>query len=399
MCRFEECPKAYEFKYIQRVEVERVRNIYGFMGRRVHETLEKLHEDLRDGKRNSLSKLLRYYNKTWDRRWASDIQAPEDSSPRHFLKIGARCIQNYYVNHEPFDQDRTIGTEVRLCPKVGANDEEYTLRGKIDRLAITPDGQYRIHDYKTGRNLPTQERIDRDRQLGLYQLAVKQNYPDAEDVELIWHYLRFPKDIRTSRSREDLKNLQREVVSLIREIERAEEKGAFPTMRGGANCNWCDYKQLCPEWSHLYETEALPDNEFLNEDGVVLVDELTGVEGQLNSLKEKRSKLMEKKRKLEEAIINYANQRKVNSVYGTEKRATIIAKEKIKFPTKKQKGREELEKLIKDLGKWSEVASLRLSTLKRIAKNNEWPEKLLKKLDRFREIEEVTQVRLENLDN
>ncbi|MBS3815574.1 MAG: PD-(D/E)XK nuclease family protein [Hadesarchaea archaeon] len=400
LSKFEECPKAYEFKYELGVEAERVQNIYGFMGSRVHETLELLHEDLRDGKKNSLEELIDYYNKRWSEKWEDEIQVPNDYTPQNFKKTGRECIENYYEKHEPLDQDETIDTELWLNPKIEVDGVEHKFMGVIDRLAITPDGKYVVHDYKTTKNLPTQEEINSDRQLGLYQLGVQQEYPDAEEVELVWHFVRFGKDVRVKRSKRELEELKEKLASVIREIESSRARDEFPTMRGkGANCNWCDYKHLCPEWSHFYETESLEENEFLNEDGVDLVDELVNVQGKLSKLNEKKSELKEKKEKLEEAIIDYAQREEVTSVFGTEKKASIKSRDKIKFPTKNQEGREELEELIRESGKWSEVASLRLSSLKKIARDQEWPRELLDKINEFKEIEKSTRVELEEIND
>ncbi|MDZ7262649.1 MAG: HAD-IC family P-type ATPase, partial [candidate division KSB1 bacterium] len=43
----------------------------------------------------------------------------------------------------------------------------------IDRLMLAPDGAFEVHDYKTGSSLPEQATLDRDRQLGLYQIGVQ----------------------------------------------------------------------------------------------------------------------------------------------------------------------------------------------------------------------------------
>lgn len=398
---YEECPQAYKFKYIDKVEVEEVRNVYGFLGSKVHETLELLHRDLMNGKRNSLDELIGHFNRMWDEGWSEEITVPDERfSAKHYRQIGQKCIRRYYEKHSPFHMDSTIDTELRLYPTVRAGEREYTFLGIIDRLALKPEGQYVVHDYKTSKNLPTREGLENDRQLALYQLGIKQKYPDVEDVELVWHYLRFGKDIRIQQTEEDLNQLQEELVEIVRRIERAEEEDNFPTRPDeGIPCDWCDYKSLCPEWSHLHETDRLTQEKFFDEDGVSLVDELNQVQRQLNELDEKRSELRERRRELEEAILNYAKEKGVTAVYGTEKKASIDVREKVKFPRSTHEDRGDLESLIKEWERWEEVSSLNIRSLGKIFREREWPEELLEKLDDFKQIEKSEKVRLEDIES
>ncbi len=62
---------------------------------------------------------------------------------------------------------------------------EYKWNVRMDRLDYRGDGRYEIHDYKTAGALPKQEHMDVDRQLALYSLWVKQNFKDAEEVDLV----------------------------------------------------------------------------------------------------------------------------------------------------------------------------------------------------------------------
>ena len=52
--------------------------------------------------------------------------------------------------------------------------ENYRLRGVIDRLEKTKEDTLEIHDYKASGNLPTQDKLDEDRQLALYQIALEE---------------------------------------------------------------------------------------------------------------------------------------------------------------------------------------------------------------------------------
>jgi putative RecB family exonuclease len=382
---FENCPRAYKFAYIEKPEVEEFETADAFMGSRVHEVLQRLYEDLKHERRNSLKDLLVYHDEIWRKNWSDQVRIiKEGLTEENYKKVGERCIQDYYRRYQPFDQGRTIATEFLITIKL--DDQE--LRGIIDRLTAFPEGRYEIHDYKASQRLPAQEILDTDRQLALYQIGIQQLWRDVERVDLVWHYLAFDKEVRSGRTEEKLEELEQSVVSLIRQIERAEELDDFPVKRG--YCDWCGFQGLCPEWEHFRKVEALPVNKFLKEPGVKLVNEFA-------KLGSKKEELAELESRLREAIVAYAKREGVSCIRGSYKKLYVRIGPCIKFPGSKEKGRAELEGLIKGAGMWEEVSMLSVSTLAKIALEESWPPELLKKLKLYQSIEESSTLRLANL--
>jgi len=82
---------------------------------------------------------------------------------------------------------------------------------------------------------------ENDRQLALYSIGVKQRYPHVKDVRLIWHFLKFDKEINLTRTDEDLEKLKRNTIQLIDTIKNDEE---FPT-NPSKLCEWCKFKSIC----------------------------------------------------------------------------------------------------------------------------------------------------------
>lgn len=108
-------------------------------------------------------------------------------------------------------------------------------------------GRYEIHDYKTSKTLPTREELERDRQLSLYQMAVEEAFADAREVELVWHYLAFGRELRLRRGRAELERVAASAVATVRAIQGADD---FPA-RESALCAWCDVQEHCPKRKHL----------------------------------------------------------------------------------------------------------------------------------------------------
>ena len=150
---FETCQLQYKYRYIDRVPVTLGAGIESFMGIRVHDALEKLYRDLRMTRLLELDELLASYQSGWENHWDDNIRViKKEYSPDDYREKGARCIEDYYRRYYPFDQGRTIGIEERIRVELGP---DRFLTGFIDRLDLTEDGIYEIHDYKTSNRLPT----------------------------------------------------------------------------------------------------------------------------------------------------------------------------------------------------------------------------------------------------
>ncbi len=370
---FETCPRKYRFRYMDRIDTG-VETIEAFMGKRVHEVLERLYRDLTLSRLNSLEELLHFYEERWRSLWHDGITIVRDRyREENYFETGKRCITDYYRRYYPFDQDRTIGLELRVKIPLTDGDPRYSMVGVIDRLSYAGDGVYEIHDYKTSTTLPDMAGIDQDRQLPLYQLAVEQMWRDVKEVRLVWHYLAFDKEIRANRTREDLGALKEEVIGLINRIEEEEE---FRPVEN-PTCNWCEYRSLCPLWKHLYKVEGL-EKGFGEEEGADLVNRYA-------LLKKRLHEIEEEMKSLEKALLNYARKEGVEIIFGEGYKVRVKVDRVWRFPTKDKDpaGRRELEDWIKGIGRWEEVSYLNATTLDKILKEGRWDREELEGLKRF----------------
>jgi len=239
---YENCPKQYHFRYVEKVKTE-WEGIEAFLGKRVHEILERLyHHVARYLRPPSLAQVQRRFQQDRQAAWHEHVRIVRDDRDRAFyLRQGERCLENYYRSYYPFDSGETVALEHAVEFELDP-EGRYRMRGIIDRLVRTDDGRYEIHDYKTGASLPPPARLERDRQLALYQIAIQQSHADAADVELVWHYLVFNKTLRSRRSPEQLTELRQTTIGRIQEIETVQE---FPA-RPGPLCRWCEFNDRCP---------------------------------------------------------------------------------------------------------------------------------------------------------
>ncbi|MCI0342127.1 MAG: PD-(D/E)XK nuclease family protein [Planctomycetales bacterium] len=258
---YETCPLQYKFRYVDGIRIPR-ENIESFLGSLVHETLEGLYAGIREGRVPPEDELLASFRNAWAARWTPEIViVREGDTPEAYQALGERCLRGYHRRYRPFNQSEVLGTEVRVEAPLDDRGETW-MTGVIDRLSRVAPGVYEIRDYKTGRWVPDQAELDRDRQLGLYEVAVRRRYPDAREVQLVWNYLRHDRECRSRRTPDGLRRLREETVALVVRILEAErtlesrvgpggrpepEPPEFPA-RKSRLCDWCEYRAICPAW-------------------------------------------------------------------------------------------------------------------------------------------------------
>lgn len=387
---YEQCPYKFKLQYIDKVETEVEETVEAFLGSIVHEVLEKLYRDLLFHKMNSLDDLIVFLRSEWKDNWSDDIVIVKtDYNKDNYLKMAEKYITDYYKRYYPFNQGKTIALEERILINLDETGE-YKLQGYIDRLTELKDGYYEIHDYKTYSRLPLAEYIHTDRQLALYMIGVKNNYPDVKNVRLIWHFLAFDKEIDSTRTDKELEKLKLDTIKLIDTIENDEEFVA----KAGYICNWCEFKPVCKQWEHLYKIKEKPKNEYLSDSGVILVNRYAELK---NKQKQVNAKLDEEIEKVEEAIFKFAEKQKVDCVFGTKNKVRIIESKRLCFPSKNSRDREELESLLSKFGKLKQVQQLDTTALSEIIQEKLWEPKILKALNKYVQLEKKKRLYLSKM--
>ena len=385
---FKKCPLKYKFNYIDKIK-RKEEGIEAFLGSRFHGVMEKIYKDL-PFRKYSLDELLDFYEDDWDKKYHDKIIiAKKEIKAKDYKEIGKKFIEYYYKRYYPFNQGKVLGIERPVM--INLDDKgEYRLRGFIDRLDQAKDRTYEIHDYKTSKSLPEQSKMDEDRQLALYQIGVQNMWNDVGSVELVWHYVAFDKEIRSKRTVEELDELKRDTINLIQKIEAARE--FLPNE--GILCGWCYYKDICPLYKHKYMVGNLPENKYLKDNGVKLVNEFSKLDDKKKSYKVKIKEIDEELEEIKEAVIKYAGNIGVEVVIGSDHKLKISTSEKINIPGKETKERESLIELLGQLNRLEEVSTFDPAELKKAIKEERWDSNILEKIKKLVEIETVKSIRL-----
>jgi len=266
---FEQCPLKFKFRYIDKIPPSIEVTIESHLGISIHSTLEWLYKEVMSKRIPSIDSLINYYAVVWQESYSEDpIIIKKELTQKDYFNKGVQFLVSYYNAYHPFDEN-TLEVEKRIMIKLD-DEGKYQVQGFIDRLVYNKEtGEYEIHDYKTSNSLPMKEKIENDRQLALYAIAIKDLFGYDKNVCLIWHYLAHNQKICSTRTNEQLANLKQETIELIKKIESTEN---FPSEKSPL-CNWCEYKEYCSAWGNSppkeekqvqLETEKLSQEELLD---------------------------------------------------------------------------------------------------------------------------------------
>ena len=170
---FEQCPLKFKFRYIEKIKPDIEKSIEMHLGNMVHRALEWLYVQVMNKKLPSIEDVIAYYADQWEEDYLPGIViVKKDLTEKDYFNKGVEFLVNYYMKHKPFDEN-TLEIEKRIVLDLD-EDGKYKIQGFIDRLSHNlKTNEYEIHDYKTANNLPQKEKIDNDRQLALYSIAIK----------------------------------------------------------------------------------------------------------------------------------------------------------------------------------------------------------------------------------
>ena len=138
---------------------------------------------------------------------------------------------------EPAERESLVSTLV---------DDELLIRGYIDRLDVSPSGDLRVVDYKTG-GAPREAFEGRALfQLKFYALVLWRTRGVVPKV-LRLLYLKDAEICDYSPDAEELERFERTLIALSQAVERAKRERDFRP-KPSRLCGWCSHQAFCPEF-------------------------------------------------------------------------------------------------------------------------------------------------------
>ena len=159
-----------------------------------------------------------------------------------FLADARTLVDNYFRLEDP-NEARAVGIELGVETVV----DGMRLRGIIDRLDVTADGDLIVVDYKTGR--APSERFERGSMGGVQTYALLcESLLGRAPAEVRLLYLRQPVAISSVPSEQTIRGQRRRAVAVWSAIERACDAEDFRP-HVGPLCNHCHFKTSCPAFA------------------------------------------------------------------------------------------------------------------------------------------------------
>ena len=239
---FKTCPLLYRFRTIDRIPEPPTPD--QARGTLVHAVLERLF-DFPAGERTPVT-AAGLVQPQWERLRAeqpllAQMFGPE-GTPSEFLDSATDLLGGYFSVEDP--QRLEPAERERLVEAVV--DDHLLIRGYIDRLDVSPAGDLRVVDYKTG-GAPREAFEARALfQLKFYALVLwRTRGVVPRSLRLL--YLKDAEACDYSPDAEELTRFERNLVALWRAIDKATQDRDFRP-KPSRLCDWCSHKSLCPAY-------------------------------------------------------------------------------------------------------------------------------------------------------
>jgi putative RecB family exonuclease len=235
---FKTCPLLYRFRTIDRLPERPTPD--QARGTLVHAVLERLF-DLPAAERVPAA-ATGLVTGEWERLVAEapDLAELVAEGGEEFFASTRELLEGYFTVEdprrlEPAERETLIATLV---------DEQLLIRGYVDRLDVSPAGDLRVVDYKTG-GAPREAFEARALfQLKFYALVLWRTRGVVPRV-LRLLYLRDQEICDYSPDAEELARFERTLLALWRAIEHATTTRDFRP-KPSRLCDWCSHQALCP---------------------------------------------------------------------------------------------------------------------------------------------------------
>ena len=230
---FEKCPKAYELKYIEKIE-EEFSTIERYLGSCIHSVIELAYKKKIDGYKTSLKELLKYYDSCWQSEYTDDIVIVKSNLGQwHYWQEGKKMISSFYRRKFKKDKFTTLALEHEFYVSLGPN---IGFKGIIDRISRERNGFIILTDYKTGKRIP-----DPNVGLQLKSYALYAFSKWSETIKLCYEDLRNKRTLSSFINISEQEKIRSSLTKAIYDIIIENDFEAEPSIL----CKWCGYNRIC----------------------------------------------------------------------------------------------------------------------------------------------------------
>ncbi len=235
---YENCPKMFWYKHVLNALPENFSNPSMAKGNFFHKILQD--SATRDGgKADTLKDLLGYLDTKWDSSQYLSHPVQKETQDKESLVPALESYHKWNSNNKNDLKKAELDFEMHIGG--------FLIKGKIDRVEETPDGEFVIVDYKTGGKTKNVGDVSKNLQLNMYCMALRSKkgymklpkyatlfYVEKPDGEQLFEYV---VDVeKMDAAKEKLEGFAESITS--------KNFHATPDMK---KCGWCEFADICKE--------------------------------------------------------------------------------------------------------------------------------------------------------
>jgi len=350
---YQSCPLQYKLQYIDGLKPKD--KWYFSFGSTLHLCAQYFFK-VRVPPPPSLEELLQFYEQNWI---SEGYESAEEEAK--YKTYGREILSKFWGIHSA-DFRMPVAVERIFYIDI----EGIKLRGYLDRVDKLESGGLSIVDYKSNQGLFTQDDLESNLQLTLYQLAAEQTWHLPVEKLTLYHLRSNTPCSCAARDEARLEEARHLVLAVAENI--AEKR--FPAVEN-QYCP-CDFAEHCL----YYRQKTVPPEETDILRGMAVdeaVEHYVSLQGQIKELESQFEEI-------KQMITNFCQAEGLNRVYGREHAVTYRLVDKTGF------SEGEVRALLEPEGLWHRVLSLDQSRLKQLITDEAVAKDVRHKLEALRQV-------------
>lgn len=248
--KYLECPKAFDFAYLQKLPPDKPVPEHWRYGTVAHKGLEVA--------------VLDHIERKGTGSLADTVPAAVAAVEAEFAKLDLdqpgeldRLIESVTesLHGLDFDASNVLGVEQKF---LGTTPDGARFVGFADLVLRLGPTSLEVRDYKNRSKAASPEQLAVDFQLNLYGHFARQEWPWAKVVYASHFYPPTQKLVRVQLTDESMEAAVERFEAIVEMCEGDTELAP----RKGSHCSYCQHREKCPAWQVETTSGSVPDDQF-----------------------------------------------------------------------------------------------------------------------------------------
>ncbi len=229
---YERCPRRYMYSSVLNLRGRSGR--HAVAGNAIHAALEEFYKRFKHASEAKLDDLIALFDEEFRK-----AEFDNELERRQHYDDGVKMAEAFF-EAEKGRTTRPVELEKSFEFILG----DTRVRGRIDRIDKHPDGRFEVIDYKSGRIDSKKNYANENLQLPIYAMAMDELKMKLKCATI--YGLKEGKRVTLNRGEDLTEQAIAAARFRILEIAKHIRAGHFEPDPSPQNCDWCDFRMLCP---------------------------------------------------------------------------------------------------------------------------------------------------------